>query len=62
MVRFIKEIRLKVGPNRKIALFGDNASINKCLIVRAAAAEYHEDMADCILLYNQPYRPDLSKC
>ena len=61
MVRFIKEIRTELCPTKKVALFGDNASINKCLKVRAAAYEPDETMAECRLLYNQPYRPDLSK-
>lgn len=61
MVRFIKEIRTNLGPTKKVALFGDNASINKCLKVKAAASEPDDTMAECRLLYNQPYRPDLSK-
>ena len=61
MVRYVHQMRIFAGPDKKIALFGDNARINKCKKVVEAAAEKNVLMAECILLFNQPYRPDLSK-
>ena len=60
MARFIAEIRSRYQPGQKVAFFGDNASINRCREVVEAAAPSPR-MAECRLLYNQPYRPDLSK-
>ena len=39
MVRFVYQMRIFAGPDKKIALFGDNARINKCKKVVEAAAE-----------------------
>jgi hypothetical protein len=60
IARFIAEIRSRYSPGEKIAFFGDNASINRSREVKEAAAPSPR-MAECRLLYNQPYRPDLSK-
>jgi hypothetical protein len=60
IARFIAEIRSRYSADDKIAFFGDNASINRCREVKEAAAD-NPRMAECRLLYNQPYRPDLSK-
>ena len=61
MARFVYQMRLFAGPHKKIALYGDNARINVCKKVVEAAAVENVLMAECILLFTQPYRPDLSK-
>ena len=43
MVRFVYQMRIFAGPDKKIALFGDNARINKCKKVVEAAAEKRFD-------------------
>ena len=58
MVKLFYRVRLMMGQVKKVAFFGDNASINKCGIVKdSIALEY--GAAPCKLLYNVPYRPDL---
>ena len=57
MVRLISELRIKMGPDRKVAIYMDNASINKCKVVKESAALIY-GVAECRLLYNQPYRPE----
>ena len=59
MARYTTRIRRDFGAGKKIALFADNARINICKAVKEAAAEEDPQMAECRLLYNQPYRPDL---
>ena len=61
MAEFIMHIRTKIKPGKKIAFFGDNARINIGKKMKAAAKEVLGDGSECRLLFNQPYRPDLSK-
>jgi len=56
MVRQFKELRQTIGSDKKIAAFGDNASINKCKIVREACADPAIDIKQW---FNVTYRPDL---
>ena len=51
----------RIMGNKKVALFGDNASINKCGIAREAAAKCSRRRLPMELVWNIPYRPDLSK-
>ena len=56
----VTELRTNIMKNRKFALFGDNAKINVSLKMRHAARAI-PGLPECRLLFNQPYRPDLSK-
>ena len=58
---FVLKLRQQMGPGKKIALYGDNAPINKSQTVRAAAQRCRPDLAECRLIWCHPYRPDLSK-
>ena len=51
MVKFIIDLRLKMGPSKKVCLFGDNARINSCNKVKAAAIQI-EGLAECRLIWN----------
>ena len=62
MAEFLLEIRTKMLPGKKLAFFGDNARINIGKKMKAAAAQFLGVGSECRLLFNQPYRPDLSKC
>ena len=53
----MRKLRQSVGPDRKIAVFLDNASIHTCKVVRDVCEEWNEDIK---LLYNVTYRPDLN--
>ena len=59
MAAFVRRIRRDFGPGKKICLFGDNAKINRSILVKESASRIDPRMAECRLLYNQPYRPDL---
>ena len=59
MARYVTRIRRDFGGGRKVALFADNAKINDCRAVKEAAAAEDPELAECRLLFNQPYRPDL---
>ena len=61
MTELVKKLRRHYGQGKKIALFGDNATINKGQDIRDAVAEERQGWAKCKLIYNLPYRPDLSK-
>ena len=60
MADMVTELRTNIMKNRKFALFGDNAKINVSLKMRHAARAI-PGLPECRLLFNQPYRPDLSK-
>ena len=59
MARYLTRIRRDFGAGRKVAFFADNAKINDCGLVKQAAADEDPELAECRLLFNQPYRPDL---
>ena len=60
MATMILAIRYQYGCGKRIAFFADNAGINKTDLVKEAAARRGRGLAYCRLIYNQPYRPDLS--
>ena len=60
MAELFKKVQRKLG-NRKLALFGDNASINKSANAKQVAAACTRRRLPTELVYNLPYRPDLSK-
>ena len=52
MVEMLQDIRERVGPRRKIAVFWDNASIHK-----SHSVYVHAEQLGIKLIYNIPYSP-----
>ena len=52
MAEFVLQVRKMYGSGKKIALFGDNAGINKCDEIRDAAELAGYNLAKCRLIYN----------
>jgi hypothetical protein len=57
VVEFLKRLRELDGPQAKIAVFWDNASIHKAKVTKDRAADPDIDIK---LIWNLPYRPDLN--
>ena len=55
MVKILHAVRIAMGPNTKIAIFWDNASIHKSKCVKDTAKSL-----EVKLVYNIAYRPDLN--
>jgi len=57
MQEVLREVRKVMGPDKKVAIFWDNARIHRATIVRELASTPEIDIE---LVWNVPYRPDLA--